>query len=82
MREITWLHNNQALGEPARQVSGQGGLAGLAGPSMMVSNNSLVLQRVGVNQRGQYACAASNSEGLSTSNKIELRVLRKYRLDF
>lgn len=45
---------------------------------LIISNNSLVLQRVKLEQRGHYACVASNSEGLSESNRIKLRVLRKY----
>lgn len=45
---------------------------------LIIINNSLVLQRVKMEQRGQYACLASNSEGISESNKIELSVLRKY----
>lgn len=44
---------------------------------LIIINNSLVLQRVKMEQRGQYACLASNSEGISESNKIELSVLRK-----
>lgn len=44
---------------------------------LIISNNSLVLQRVKLEQRGQYACLASNSEGITESNKIELTVLRK-----
>lgn len=69
-RELTWLHNERPINESTagrHQAEGQ----------LIISNNSLVLQRVRIDQRGQYACMASNSEGLSVSNRIELRVLRK-----
>lgn len=64
IRELTWLHDGRQLNE-----SSTGGL--------IMSNNSLVLQRVRLEQRGQYACSAANSEGVAESNRIELRVLRK-----
>lgn len=63
IKEITWLHNERPLNESLAE-------------GLIISNNSLVLQRVKVEQRGQYSCMASNSEGISESNRIELRVLR------
>lgn len=71
VREITWLHNERPISENPKSSSGQSD--GL----IIISNNSLVLQRVQRDQRGKYACMASNSEGTSESNRIELRVLRK-----
>lgn len=70
IKEITWLHNQRPLNESSLQTGDSEGL--------IISNNSLVLQRVRIEQRGHYACLASNSEGISESNRLELRVLREY----
>jgi len=70
IKELTWLHNERPLNETIAFESGGG---------LIMSNNSLVLQRVKVSQRGHYACMASNSEGVAQSNWIELRVLREFR---
>lgn len=85
VREIAWLHNDQPIElelADSRKSTDDGQLKQRADQTtgkglIMVSNNSLVLQQVSVDQRGWYACVATNSEGLSASNKIELRVLRK-----
>lgn len=89
IKEITWLHNKRPVNESylksdleafegeeegiSNQRNDNNGIA----DGLIISNNSLVLQRVKLEQRGQYACLASNSEGISESNKIELTVLRK-----
>lgn len=44
---------------------------------VIISNQSLVLQRVQRYQRGQYTCLATNSVGESQSNAIHLRVRHK-----
>lgn len=41
---------------------------------VIISNQSLVLQRVNRNQRGRYTCSAINSVGESHSNSVHLRV--------
>lgn len=41
---------------------------------IIISNQSLVLQRVNRNQRGRYTCSALNSIGESQSNSVHLRV--------
>lgn len=71
VREITWLHNETPINESNYLESKPDG------GQIIISNNSLVLQRVNMHKRGKYACVASNSEGTGESNRIELRVLRK-----
>lgn len=71
VKEITWLHNETPINESNYlETKPDGG-------QIIISNNSLVLQRVNMHKRGKYACVASNSEGTGESNRIELRVLRK-----
>lgn len=92
IREITWLHNERPLYDESglqssktstkhqpllSSLPGTKKLLGEPNERLIISNNSLVLQRVRIEQRGQYACLASNSEGLSESNRIEMRVLRE-----
>ena len=75
------------LGEPssppsASSVSSAGSASvapsGGQTANLIVSNDSLVLQRVQIEQSGQYSCLTSNTEGVGLSNQIELRVLRKW----
>lgn len=44
------------------------------GRGVVVSNRSLVLQRVRRFRAGRYECAATNSEGTARSNTVHLRV--------
>ena len=44
---------------------------------IIISGTSLVLQGVNRKRAGVYACVASNLEGDTQSNKIELKVMCK-----
>ncbi|KAF7490044.1 B-cell receptor CD22 [Sarcoptes scabiei] len=59
--EVIWLFENKPLrNDPS---------AGL-----LLTNQSLVRQRINRDHRGNYQCAASNPEGISLSNKVFLNV--------
>lgn len=65
IRDLTWTHDGMPIvSEPANGV--------------IISNYSLVLQKVKRQNRGHYQCMASNQEGLAESNQIFLRVLREF----
>lgn len=49
-------------------------LHGNVSMGIIISNQSLVLQRVGKRHRGRYQCVASNSEGEGTSEEVRLDV--------
>lgn len=49
-------------------------LASNASAGIIVSNQSLVLQKVDRRGRGRYTCTATNGEGIGESNAVNLRV--------
>ncbi|KAH6930704.1 hypothetical protein HPB50_017355 [Hyalomma asiaticum] len=49
-------------------------LASNASAGIIVSNQSLVLQKVDRRERGRYTCTATNGEGIGESNAVNLRV--------
>nr|XP_053646215.1 nephrin-like [Cherax quadricarinatus] len=59
--KIVWLHEGQEL---QHNVTA----------GVIISNQSLVLQRVGKSASGRYYCVASNIEGDGQSNHIKLKV--------
>ena len=44
---------------------------------IVMSTQSLVLQKVGRMSRGEYECQAVNSEGTTTSNPVNLNIMCK-----
>jgi len=49
---------------------------------IIVSNQSLVLQKVRREHRGRYQCTAVNTEGQGSSNKVFLKVYCKYFCEY
>ena len=67
--EVTWMFEGTILfSDPSSGI--------------IISNQSLVLQRVKRQSRGRYWCAAINSEGRGESNEFYLKVLCKYSNPF
>lgn len=83
IKEITWLHNDKPINETIltsphhKQKSDEHSVMEQNHGLIISTNNSLVLQKIRIEQRGLYACMAFNSEGITESNRIELKVLRK-----
>lgn len=48
---------------------------------LLISDNSLVLQKVQRGSAGVYMCAAHNREGKGVSNNVKLNVMCKYSCD-
>ena len=46
---------------------------------VLIAGSSLVLQKVTRRSAGVYACVASNSEGDTESNHVELKVMCKWK---
>lgn len=67
--ELIWLFNDKPLTH--------NGSAGV-----IMSNQSLVLQRIKIENRGHYQCVAHNSMGRSYSNKLLLKPECKFQLTF
>ena len=44
------------------------------GSGVVFTNNSLVLQNINIESRGNYTCKAINSEGIGTSEVISIDV--------
>lgn len=63
--EVVWLFEGRPLANDP--VSG-----------VLLTNQSLVMQRVRREHRGFYQCIASNAEGISASNKVFLNVHCKH----
>lgn len=59
--EIQWLYNGAPIANDPLQ-------------GILITNQSLVLQRVKRQHRGYYQCAATNTEGTQESNRVFLRV--------
>ena len=64
LTEVVWLFEGRPLAN--NPVSG-----------ILLTNQSLVMQRVRREHRGHYQCVASNAEGITASNKVFLNVLCK-----
>lgn len=62
--KVVWLHNDVMVNH--EQTKG-----------VIISGSSLVLQGVHRRQSGWYACVASNLEGDTQSNSIELKIMYK-----
>lgn len=60
IENLNWLFNDKPLNQ---NVS-----AGI-----IMSNLSLVVQRIKIENRGQYQCSAQNMMGKSHSNKLQLK---------
>ena len=63
--KITWRHNGRELTHNLQK-------------KVIISNQSLVLQKVTRADTGVYTCTAHNSEGDGVSNSINLNVKCKY----
>ena len=64
LSEVVWLFE----GRPLTNNPSSG---------ILLTNQSLVMQRVRREHRGHYQCVASNAEGITASNKVFLNVLCK-----
>lgn len=48
---------------------------------IIISNQSLVIQKISKANRGYYSCSASNAQGIGISEEMFLKVLCKYQIN-
>ncbi|XP_054166079.1 protein turtle-like [Oppia nitens] len=79
IKDIYWWLNGKPLMQPSITggVGGGGSVGSVGGglpAGMIISNQSLVIQKVNRRHRGRYQCTGINIEGDSTSDAIDLIV--------
>lgn len=80
VNEIYWTHNGKQLNYSLSSIDSNNNnnynkqsKDMISSSNVIISKNSLVLQRIKLSQRGYYQCQARNSLGSSKSNKLHLR---------
>lgn len=83
IKEVVWLHNDRPIhslmaGETAS--NNNDGSKGQLGSTVIMTNQSLVIQKVHRSHRGRYQCLAFNEQGKTISDPLYLKVNCKYKM--
>lgn len=71
VKEVFWLHEGRQL---TGQLTGDVNSANASRSSVIMSNQSLIIQKVHRSHRGRYQCVALNEQGESVSEPLTLKV--------
>lgn len=75
VKEVVWLHESRPL---QGSLTGDVNAGDATRSTIIMTNQSLVIQKVHRNHRGRYQCVAFNDQGETVSESLMLKVNCKY----
>ena len=75
VKEVVWLHDGRPL---HGSLTGDVNAADASRSTIIMTNQSLVIQKVHRAHRGRYQCVAFNDQGETVSEPLMLKVNCKY----
>lgn len=90
VKEVVWLHEDRPIhslmsgdpnmlpDDPTLPTLSSSSLSMAIGSTVIMTNQSLVIQKVHRSHRGRYQCVAFNEQGETVSDPLYLKVNCKY----